>query len=267
MDKTSSEEETQWTDDQIRWTEKENKTYARDDDESDGVVDIFRQDPKDSFSFSFPLSSEKETIDIELEGYTAESDEIWQSTGLTLWKASEHLCHYLLKHQQEYFPSSEEPQRVLELGAGLGLVGILVHLMVTNATVCLTDGDTNALKYLRDNVQRNTTSDNISCHQLLWGHESATLFLEKGSGEKFDVIMASDILYAECVVKPLWETVRVVLSRPNGVFVMAFAKRKVKVTIDNFIRAAQDDFTHKCVEQDEEKQVFVYEFRWKDGEK
>jgi len=37
-------------------------------------------------------------IDIELRGYKAEADEIWRSTGLTVWKASEHLCEYLVKN-------------------------------------------------------------------------------------------------------------------------------------------------------------------------
>jgi len=264
----NEEDEVRWTDDCIRWTEEEIKNNKNDDDDDDdGAVDIFKADPYDIFSFRFvrPNDTDEESlafIDIELRGYKADSDEIWQSTGLTLWKASEHLCHYMVKHYATLL--QVDSPRILELGAGLGLVGIVAHHMAPDSTVCLTDGDTDALVHLRQNVERNTeNTDFVSCHQLLWGHETAAKFLEKQTGKAFDVILASDILYAKCVVEPLWETVRMVLSRPNGVFVMAFATRKVAVTIDDFIKAA-DGFTYKCV--DSKEGVFVYEFRWNSEE-
>jgi hypothetical protein len=65
------------------------------------------------------------------------------------------------------------------------------------------------------------------------------------------------------VIDPLWETIRALLDQQNGVFVMAFATRKVKVTIHDFINAANEDFLHKCVNRNEEEGVFVYEFTWK----
>lgn len=262
------EEETQWTDDSIRWTAEENTRATAETEEEGAALDIFQEDPRHDFIFSFPHpDSNCDDIHIQLRGYKAESDEIYQSTGLTLWKASEYLCRYYLKKKHHSANHYGEKQRILELGAGLGLVGILMHLIHTSSTVCVTDGDTNALAHLRDNLQRNSSkenSNNISCHQLLWGHDSASAFLEKQHGEKFDVILASDILYAPCVIEPLWETIRVLLSRkPEAVFVMAFAKRDVPVTIDDFIEVAPE-FDNKCMDKDDEEGVFVYEFWWKE---
>lgn len=253
------EKEIEWTDDSIRWSKEELvHDRHRQDEEDESAADIFRDAHcMDVFSFSLPNGA-----CVTIHGYKSDSDQVWTSTGLTLWKASEHLCRYLTTNSERLLQKDNE--RILELGAGLGLVGIVAsHLASKNSTVCLTDGDTNALSHLRKNVERNSSKHNTSCHQLLWGHEAATSFEKRHGGGRFDLILASDILYAPCVIDPLWETIRALLDQQNGVFVMAFATRKVKVTIHDFINAANEDFLHKCVNGNEEEGVFVYEFTWK----
>ena len=160
--------------------------------------------------------------------------------------------------------------RILELGAGLGLVGIVAsHVAVSEKLYSMLDGwrheclAPSCAKMSSKISPSSKTNTSVSCHQLLWGHDTATSFRETHGG-RFDLILASDILYASCVIEPLWETVRALLEKPDGVFVMAFATRKVKVTIDDFIQAAKEDFVHKCVDWNKEEGVFVYEFTWKE---
>jgi len=158
----------------------------------------------------------------------------------------------------------------------LGLNGILAHRIAcgSNSTVCVTDGDTNALAQLRENVQRNinnkscrSSSEEISCHQLIWGRDTARTFLEQQqNGQHFDVVLASDIIYAQCIIEPLWETVQTLLSssNKNAVFVLAFARRNVPVTIENVLSSAdQAGFSHECAWNDDEKGIYIYLFRWK----
>ena len=301
-----SDKETPWTDDRIRWEEEE----ATDEQESGedhhqqaaALLDPFKNpDPTETFSRQYALPASGETVTITLRGYQAEADEIWKSTGLTLWRASDHLCAFLLDHAEML-----RNKRILELGAGLGLVGILAHhIIITNdpnnhssndgaaaAQICVTDGDTDALVQLRDNVRQNcpptsaparTPNDNgdgddddddndksattrISCHQLIWGQSTATAFLENQPQQQpFDIILASDIIYAACIIEPLWETVRTLLSRHRGaVFVMAFAKRRVPVTIEHVLQSAeQAGFAHELALEDPTG-VWIYIFRWKD---
>jgi hypothetical protein len=111
--------ETRWTDAQIRWPDEEIDNSNNDDDESENgaPIDPFQDpDPFDTFAFRFPHPSSTTSIttageeaddsnnnnnafiDIALRGYKAESDQIWQSTGLTLWRAAQHLCEYLVNH-------------------------------------------------------------------------------------------------------------------------------------------------------------------------
>jgi len=297
--------ETKWTDDSIRWSEDEQlaaekvKAAASEEDESHGLFDIFKDgDPHENFSFRFELSSCddddygpetatcKEVIDIELNGYKYSSDEIWQSTGLTLWRASEHLCRYLVKHRnddmldlmlrQDNSQRGSERIRILELGAGLGLVGILAHRISSpKSHVFITDGDTEALVCLRENVELNRikqeanskSSDNVgevTCCQLLWGTDTSLAFLEQQNGEKIDVLLASDIVYSPVIIQPLWETVQCLLDS-KGIFVFAYARRKVPVSIEDVLAAAEEaGFQYeRCEESDDDEGIYIFTFRWK----
>lgn len=159
--------------------------------------------------------------------------------------------------------------------------------MTTNSVICVTDGDTKALACLRENADRNrsrkkrTTSGTgekkpggrgtLSCHQLIWGKETAARFLNnrhddaQEQGRAFDVIIASDIVYAECIVGPLWETVQTLLNRNGGIFIMVFARRKVPVSIDCVLESAtKAGFEYSGGEDESEPGICTYTFRWKE---
>lgn len=122
--------------------------------------------------------------------------------------------------------------RAVELGSGLGRCGLLLHHLLgmqdtIGSHVYLTDGDTDTLAQLRDNVIDNTNrngraesvasaenddKDNddknskarhhsalhdVSCHQLLWGRDSTAAFCEShfsnpSVGESFDASNNTD---------------------------------------------------------------------------
>ena len=170
------------------------------------------------------------------------------------------------------------------------MCGILAHRLGRSSTVCITDGDTDALVHLRENVQRNEApihsnndDDNnnndhdnlpdtrtVTAAQLIWGQDTTEKFLRKQGQDgqtTYDVLIASDIIYALVIVEPLWETVRLLLSRhEKAVFVMAYARRDVPVTIDMVLKAAEEaGFSHELVDENPEG-IWVYNFRWKEEE-
>ena len=130
---------------------------------------------------------------LTLQGYPSESEQIWNSTGLTLWPCSQYLCDYLchnLHHKiilgrdildgtnnnniKRNNNNKDSCITVVELGSGLGRCGLLVHYLLrrlvcddnnkNNHTatpktrIYLTDGDTDTLRQLRANVVANTTT-------------------------------------------------------------------------------------------------------------
>ena len=108
----------------------------------------------------------------------------------------------MIEHRDQYFCSTYT-RRALEIGSGLGLNGILAHLLLTDpkCTVLLTDGDSEALVHLRRNIERNRSKlcSSVSGQQLLWGDGSSKEFLKRNDGAKFDIILASDIIYVKSI--------------------------------------------------------------------
>jgi predicted nicotinamide N-methyase len=289
-DEEEEEAETPWTDDRVRWHEDFVNQQERDvdegkQDEEECGFDIFKDpDPFHVFDFTFQVfkaskaddhGEEEETasgsiqqpnINIHIRGYKTEADQVWKSTGLTLWRAAEHLCQYMVQHSELI-----QGKRVVELGAGLGLCGILAHRL-GGSSVCITDGDSDALVHLRDNVNRNRTTSGaddegteVSAHQLIWGKETTDTFLKRQGNQTFDVMIASDIIYARVIVEPLWETVDILLNQdnPQAIFIMAYAKRQVPVSIEFVLEYADKaGFLHELVDTHPEG-IWVYVFRRK----
>ena len=258
------------------------------------MVDPFADpDPTELQTFRYSISSTNDDststtnndsqvipIDVTIRGYKTGADAVWKSTGLTLWKASHYLCQYQVDNARELFKS----KRVLELGAGLGLNGILGWKIMCclestssassgadsfDNSMCITDGDSDALIHLRENIQRNQASNcevksQVSCHQLLWGSSNSQTFLTQiAKNKKYGTILASDIIYAPSIIEPLWETIQTLLDT-EGVFAMAFARRKVPVSIELVLKeATKFGFDYELVKEDQEEGIWIYTFRFK----
>ncbi|CAB9507424.1 family with sequence similarity 86 [Seminavis robusta] len=301
--------ETPWIDAWIRWERDSKEVVAEDEDEDEEQGEPLP--PTEQFSFSYQLPGNNDDIVLELKGFPSESEQIWNSTGLTLWPCSHYLCEYLLEHhatllqppppsQETCTESSQQPpqqQVVLELGSGLGRCGLLAYhllLLRNNKTadechcsthVYLTDGDTDTLKQLRDNVQHNTkqpankhtnndtttisTNTTISCHQLLWGTETTKEFCQahknviltddsdnnQGSNN-IRLVLGSDLIYVPQVIQPLFETVKVLLSHTHdndntaARFLMAHSNRRQgsSVTLEMVLEGATNaGLSHEIV--------------------
>ena len=153
----------------------------------------------------------------------------------------------------------------------MGLCGLLAHRL-GGGHVCITDGDTDALKLLRENIARNRRDDDddhkyhdttVVARQLLWGQTTTEPFVQRHG--TFDLLIASDIIYAAVIVEPLWETVQLLLPQTSQArFIMAYARRKVPVTIEKVLEAADAaGFDYTLVQEDEVEGIWVYEFQWK----
>jgi predicted nicotinamide N-methyase len=279
--------------DDVRWIEAESKhmegtcapAYAEgddaEDDSSPDIGDLFADpDPLDTFHFEYtlpPVNTEtvnetetKNTVSITLTGHKAELGQTLHSTGLTLWRASELLCDYMIRTH-----TSIEQKNVLELGAGLGLCGILAHHLQA-ANVVLTDGDTDALKFMRANVATNcsstststdeidssssATTRSIQCRQLVWGDCNRVDDLKDqytDDKQGFHLVLGSDIIYVEEILDPLFQSVDRLLAN-GGAFWLAYARRNVKIDL---VLETADRFGFSYETPDDTEGVFVFQRR------
>ncbi|CAM9523577.1 unnamed protein product [Scytosiphon promiscuus] len=146
------------------------------------------------FRFVFGEDSDGEQVCIALTGVNPELGQTLASTGLTVWRAAQEMARFMWEHRQWFVG-----KRVVELGAGLGLCGVLASKLCTGGTVVITDGGDefteSAMDALRKNLEKNscnlvaassppTGDDGASCargdgHSGGGGGGAARVVLEK----------------------------------------------------------------------------------------
>jgi hypothetical protein len=134
---TTNYKETPWIDAWIRWERDSKDTIDFDDDNDDQES----TPPTKTFVFDCHLptttsqNNDELLCTLTLQGYPSESEQIWNSTGLTLWPCSQYLCDYLCHNIRTTILHDKIDGRnrnnksitVVELGSGLGRCGLLVH--------------------------------------------------------------------------------------------------------------------------------------------
>jgi predicted nicotinamide N-methyase len=139
-------------------------------------------------TYSFPAIAEDAFVTLlELRSVISASG----TTGLRTWEASMHLANYLAS------PDGSElvhDKRVLELGAGSGLVSILCAKYLQPQSIEASDGSQEIVDALEDNIFLNKLQENhIPKAKLLrWG----TAFEPGEDGETavFDVVLGADLV-------------------------------------------------------------------------
>ncbi|RHY19231.1 hypothetical protein DYB32_010263, partial [Aphanomyces invadans] len=130
-----------------------------------------------------------------------------------LWPAATFLSHYLEKHAETMLPTGT---KVLELGAGIGLCGLVCHKLHATSVI-LTDLPV-AMPLLETNIRLNTAAtdeagsmeNSVRPMVLSWGSDSDLAMVmesqEKEGGRLLCV--AADCVYWEHLFEPFFHTVR-----------------------------------------------------------
>lgn len=129
---------------------------------------------------------------------------------------------------------SHPGQRILELGAGIGLPGLLLGKMGNK--VMLTDSEeyTQVLSNLRRAVSTNDLDLVCEVMPLTWGHFNDPAFdvVEKG----YDLIIGCDVLYDPSSFESLFATVKLILNySPGARFLTTYQERSSKRNVDGLL--------------------------------
>lgn len=157
-------------------------------------------------------------------------DDDCDGTFAMLWPAGLELVRYLDEgHLQKVLEESSVlcPRRVLELGSGLGLVGLCFASTCcsnsNSSTIVLTDCPS-AIPLLQQNVAQNRhmipSNITVTAQVIQWEEEPNTLM------EPFDLILGSDLLYNISTVQHLVATIQRHSHPTRGRIVFAVRWRK-----------------------------------------
>lgn len=133
-------------------------------------------------------------------------------------QASLPLAEYCIDYKAWF-----ENTTILELGAGVGLLGITLKLKCRPAQIYLTDCHETVLETLKNNVALNfdDTSD-ITVLNLPWEEITAEKCATLG---QIDIIVASDVVYDPQLFHPLADAIRCFLLAGAHFAYLACTKR------------------------------------------
>lgn len=138
-------------------------------------------------------------------------------TGLYVWSASIVLSRFIVKNAGLF-----HGKRVLELGAGCGLPGLVVAKQTNATSVILSDFQQRTVENLEHNISLNTPAKKLSITTAaLVDWKDKSTFPEG----KFDVIVGSDLVYHEDLVGLLQDVVADLLAE-GGVFLYCHAEER-----------------------------------------
>ena len=215
--------------------ETETEAYACAVDEAVSLLALFTGSESEQAitrKFSF-LASGGQPAEIELNDAPLVSED-HTSVGLQSWASSILLAERLCANPGKF---SLDPTtrgrglRVLELGAGTGLLSITVAKIQANGqvrasgpppTIVATDFHPDVLANLQRNVDDNADAQGILVRKLDWSQpNSSTAPFDR----PFDVILAADVVYEPSHASWIANCVAKLLARPAGVLWMIIALR------------------------------------------
>lgn len=161
-----------------------------------------------------------------IQGVPLTVDEVGNAgkgTGLTTWDGSVVLAKYL-EHARM---NDVRGKRIVELGAGTGLVGISAALMGARQTV-LTD-----LEYTMANLEHNvavTMAKSSAIHGASITTRVLDWFTPPVDMGDLDLILASDVVWVEELIAPLVQTMATLVrqSRTPVIILMSYQRRSTR---------------------------------------
>ncbi|NWY11278.1 MT21A methyltransferase, partial [Aphelocoma coerulescens] len=186
----------------------------------------------------------------------------WRRLGVAavVWDAAVVLCAYL-----EMEGIDLRDRSVIELGAGTGLLGIVVTLLGTwtvsvsrvllsplGARVTITDRAA-ALEFLESNVQANLPPElrpRAVVKELTWGKD-----LDNFPPGAFDFVLGADIVYLEETFAELLQTLEHLCSEQTVILLSC----RIRYERDlKFLKMLRDRFSVYEVHYDSSKDVHIY---------
>lgn len=173
-----------------------------------------------------------------------------QHTGGIVWETSVLLLNYLLSKKTEDHSFLNE-KRILEVGAGCGLLGLGLAVASEAKEVVVTEARP-VLTNLEANLKRNRNlieSPARAC-ALDWTRVREDATAAKISAGWADVVLGTDVIFSPALVEPLLQTLDHVLARGDSVIYLCVQIR-CAASHDKFFEEASHKFETTEVSSEE----------------
>lgn len=169
------------------------------------------------------------------------------TTGLRTWEAAKYLCIYLNKNSDII----ENKKRIVELGAGTGLVSLYIKKKFDSLDkeYLITDGDDKVVMQLERNFDINGIKDRCKFQRLLWNQDSMM--------NECDIILAADVTYDKSILKDLCYCIKYNLKE-DGICLISCTIRNID-TINEFENTCNKMGIDISIISDSQEDIVLYE--------
>ncbi|KAF8825665.1 hypothetical protein HHX47_DHR6000171 [Lentinula edodes] len=208
--------------------------------------------------FTYNLKKSKDSA-LNVTLYTPDTDASnWSLHASSIWASSQYLVDYIddLHLESHIAAISQEKVRLLELGAGAGLPGIVIAKSHPDSVLVTVSDypDENIIQTLSENIEINRVSSNCCAKAYAWGTDSGELLLAQPSNQiprLFDVVIAADTLWNSDLHTVFIDSLKRTLRKASGSRVHIVAGLHTgRYTLQSFLDAAsQSGFDIESVEE------------------
>ncbi|KAH8821025.1 putative methyltransferase-domain-containing protein [Xylogone sp. PMI_703] len=186
-------------------------------------------------------------------------EDLSSGCGGQLWPAGMVLSKHMLRHRKIDLKTA----RILELGAGGGLVGLAVAIGCDVGEKIYISDQENMVPLLHKNIELNHLESQVMPLVLNWGDPLPNEIID----QKPNVILAADCVYFEPAFPLLLTTLEDLLNLCNDAVIYFCFKKRRRADL-NFMKNAKKKFIVEEIEDDDRttfsrEGLFLYTFRRK----
>ncbi|CAD5123130.1 DgyrCDS11504 [Dimorphilus gyrociliatus] len=125
------------------------------------------------------------------------------TTGLRTWPAALYFAEFLLTEEMRNVVNDKQ---ILELGSGIGFLGIFLQKINSKINFTFTDCNEEVLDNIKENFKLNFSETPCRANKLDWEA------LDKCDNLTTDIVLATDVVYDLRIIKPLINILNILLK-------------------------------------------------------
>ncbi|CAN8327922.1 unnamed protein product [Cochlearia groenlandica] len=171
------------------------------------------------------------------------------NTGLVCqWPSEEVLAYYCKTHKDRF-----RDKRVIELGSGYGLAGLVIAAATEASEVVISDGNPQVVDYIKRNIESNSMAfgnTSVKAMELHWNQQDLSEL-----ANTFDVIVASDCTFFKEFHKDLASIIKVLLKAKERCEALFFSPQRGD-SLSKFLKEIEDIGLHYVLTENYDAQVW-----------
>ncbi|OAY57553.1 calmodulin-lysine N-methyltransferase [Manihot esculenta] len=181
------------------------------------------------------------------------------NTGLVCnWPSEEVLAYFCLSHADMF-----RLKRVIEVGSGYGLAGLVIAATSEAVEVVISDGNPQVIDYIQRSIDSNSGAfggTKVRSMTLHWDQAEAS-----NMSNNFDIIVASDCTFFKEFHKGLACSVKFLLRNAGTSEAIFFSPQRGN-SLDKFLEEIEENGLHFCVTENYDTEVWMRHQRFMNGD-